>query len=103
MEKILKSLYINKQYEKMTSYLSEQEKILIIKQANELLENIFTFDKPWDMERCRKPYQLKDIEWNIEINDDEEWCFMLNRMDYLNYLVFASELTGEKKYAKKAV
>ncbi len=26
MEKILKSLYINKQYEKMTSYLSEQEK-----------------------------------------------------------------------------
>lgn len=74
----------------------------IIAHADELMHQAFTFNKTWDMERCLTPYTLPVIDWNTHQNDDPEWCFMLNRMDYLDHLLLASLLTGEIRYTDKA-
>lgn len=90
-----------KQISKIKEHISKEDEELIIKQAEELMKQIFTFDKPWDMERCIVPYQFEKMDWNAQRNDDEEWCFMLNRMDYLNYLMLAGYLKEDKKYIQK--
>ncbi|MEG0360077.1 MAG: heparinase II/III family protein [Longicatena sp.] len=77
---------------------NSEENKLIMQRANELCEHIFVFDKTWDMERCLIPYQLVNIDWNTQRNDDEEWCFMLNRMDYLVYLAHAYTLSNDTLY-----
>ncbi len=82
--------------------IAPREEALIFTRAEELLNQTFVFDKPWDMERCLTPYHLDTMDWNAQRNDDEEWCFMLNRMDYLDYLILASLLSGDRKYAEKA-
>lgn len=74
----------------------------IIAHADELMHQTFTFNKTWDMERCLTPYTLPVIDWNDHQNDDPEWCFMLNRMDYLDHLLLASLLTSDTGYADKA-
>lgn len=81
--------------------LTEQDKMLIMRHANDLMKNTFTFDKPWDMERCITPYHLEKIDWEMDANGDEEWCFMLNRMDYLNYLMYASLIQNDNSFQKK--
>lgn len=85
----------------MDSYLTKEDHALIMKQAKELMDNTFTFDKPWDMERCITPYHFEEIDWNAQRNEDEEWCFMLNRMDYLNYLILAGLISKEDEYLLK--
>lgn len=92
----------DKQYEKMGAHLTLEDQQLILSKAKQLKENIFTFDKPWDMERCTTPYQLETLDFNTQKNDDEEWCFMLNRMDYLNYLILADVLENDHTYANHA-
>lgn len=102
--------YCKKQIERLATYkqitdikqhITKQDKELIIKQADALMQQIFTFDKPWDMERCLIPYQFEKMDWDAQRNDDEEWCFMLNRMDYLNYLMLAGCVTNNQKYIEK--
>lgn len=52
------------------------------------MQNIFVFDKNLDMEKCLIPYQLENLnDWNVFKNGDDEWTFMLNRLEYLNYLI----------------
>lgn len=77
--------------------LTSNDRELVSRKASELAQNIFTFDKPWDMERCVIPFQLDKIDWNVTKNDDEEWCFMLNRMDYLNYLILSEDINHRLK------
>lgn len=74
----------------------------VIARADEVMKDTFTFTKPWDMERCATPFTLTSYDWNVVMNDDEEWCFMLNRMDYLEDLCIAALATGELAYAIKA-
>lgn len=74
----------------------------IIAHADELMHQTFTFNKTWGMGRCLTPYTLPVIDWNGHQNDDPEWCFMLNRMDYLDHLLLASLLSGDTGYADKA-
>lgn len=73
----------------------------IIKHANDVLEQTFTFDKEWDMERCTIPYTLTKMNWNTICNDDEEWTFMLNRMDYLADLIIAYVQSEDVRYLTK--
>lgn len=87
-----------KQLSAIADFIHEEERAHIIQKANELMNKTFTFDKTWDMERCIVPYHFEEIDWNAQRNDDEEWCFMLNRMDYLSYLILAGVLCNEKKY-----
>lgn len=100
-KKQLEALIAYKQISHIKDYITKQDEELIIKQADELLQQVFTFDKPWDMERCKIPYSFEKMDWNVQRNDDEEWCFMLNRMDYLNYLMLAGYLKDDKKYIEK--
>lgn len=90
-----------KRIEDMKHYISDEDGKQIVQHANQLIKHIITFDKPWDMERCTIPYQLDKIDWNIQRNEDEEWCFMLNRMDYLSDLMLATLLTQDDKYMRK--
>lgn len=103
IKKQLELLLQIKQPQLFATLLTSSDQDLIMKRANELLEQVFVFNKPWDMERCITPYKLeKDFDWNVTYNDDEEWTFMLNRMDYLNYLIYAGYLTNNNDYFNKA-
>lgn len=86
-----------------SKYLDHQQKNDIVNQAERLVRQEFVFNRNWDMERCRKAYTLTEMNWESKMNGDEEWCFMLNRMDYLGDLVMASEITNNRKYADKAL
>lgn len=74
----------------------------LVVRANDVMDNVFTFNKTWDMERCCEPFVFDGTDWNVVNNDDEEWCFMLNRMDYLVDLAAATLATGEPRYAARA-
>jgi len=73
----------------------------IIYKADLLLNNIFLFDDPLDMEACYIPYHLKEINWNEKPNGDDEWTYMLNRHGFLLELSWAYKITGQKKYLDK--
>lgn len=75
----------------------------LVSRADEVMRHMFTFNKTWDMERCNEPYEFTGDDWNVVNHDDEEWCFMLNRMDYLIDLVAATLVTGDRSYAHRAL
>ena len=75
----------------------------LVQRADDIMHGIYTFTKTWDMERCDEPYEFYGQDWNVVNNNDEEWCFMLNRMDYLIDLVSAALSTGELAYAQHAL
>lgn len=81
----------------------------VVSRADAVLADAYAFSKPWDMERCATPFVVQvdaatgTYDWNVVMNDDPEWCFMLNRMDYLADLTCAALATGERRYAEKAV
>lgn len=102
MKNFLDFLIQQKQIDQIAGKLSPTETVQIIAHANELMQQTFTFNKTWDMERCLTPYTLEQMDWNTYRNDDPEWCFMLNRMDYLDHLLLAALLTGDVQYAHKA-
>ncbi|MDE8163637.1 heparinase II/III family protein [Erysipelothrix rhusiopathiae] len=74
----------------------------VVAYADQLMMNIFTFTRDWDMEPCDTPYTLDPFGWTTTPNGDDEWIFMLNRMDYLPSLVMATVLTDDLKYIKHA-
>lgn len=78
-----------------------------VSRADDIARGVFYFTKPWDMERCATPFELSsnpyEIDWCVVNNDDEEWCFMLNRMDYLEDLAAAFLATGDVAYARLAL
>lgn len=101
-KQILHHFINKKELNHIVDYLNNDEKQNIIKHADELMQNIFTFDKPWDMERCVIPYKIEPLDWEVYPNGDEEWCFMLNRMDYLSDLILASFIKKDNAYIEKA-
>ncbi len=68
--------------------------------ANDLLQHIFYFDRPWDMEQDLKPVEMEHIDWSFK-TEDEEWTYMLNRMEYLIDLCLYSRISMEQKYNDK--
>lgn len=77
----------------------EAEKILA--QADRLMAHTFSFEDRWDMEPCREPFTLEEMVWDRSPNGDPEWIFMLNRHEYMNKLLIAGWLTGDKAYVEK--
>lgn len=77
----------------------EAEKILA--QADRLMAHTFSFEDRWDMEPCSEPFTLKEMIWDRSPNGDPEWIFMLNRHEYMNKLLIAGWLTGDKAYVEK--
>ena len=88
----------------MGERLAGRDLSVLLARADEVMADIYTFSKTWDMERCRVPFTLPAgaYDWNVVNNDDEEWCFMLNRMDYLEDLALVSLVRGDASYAEKA-
>lgn len=74
----------------------------IIKTANLLINNKFLFTRTWDMEPCHTPYEINPIDWLANPNEDDEWTFMLNRFNYVEYLALATILTEDSKYLEHA-
>lgn len=99
LEKIINHLqFTNKE----NVFTNEKENEVTVNYANQICNNIFTYFKPWDMERCIYPIQLPNvIDWDEEFNKDEEWTFMLNRMSYLKDLILAYMISDDKKYSVK--
>lgn len=76
----------------------------ILRVADEVCENYFLFDMPWDMERTVEPVIFKDkIDWNYIPGDDREFTWQFNRHRYFIILGQAYQLTGDKKYVKNFV
>ena len=101
-KQIITQMLKEKEINHMCDLLTEKDKEVIINHADQLLKNIFIFNKTWDMEPCLQEYQLQDeIDWESYPNGDEEWCFMLNRMDYLNYLMLATIIKKDITYQLK--
>lgn len=84
-----------------TQYPEIAERILSI--ADDVLENRFLFDMPWDMERTEEPVQFKGnlIDWNYKLNNDHEFLFQLNRHIYFIWLAQSYYLTGNTAYLEK--
>lgn len=75
-----------------------------IKIADDVSDNIFLFDMPWDMERTEEPTRFDgDIDWYLKKNGDNEYLFQMNRMRYVISLAQAYRLTGDEKYVKTFV
>lgn len=67
--------------------------------ARQVCENTFLFTRHWDMERCTQPVVFeKEIDWNYQLNGDQEWLFQLNRHGFLVDLAKAFLYTGEQAY-----
>lgn len=74
----------------------------VIKKADDILQNKFIFDMPWDMERTEEIVDFGDkIDWYFTLNGDFEFLYQLNRHSYLIYLLQSYYLTGNEKYVKK--
>ena len=83
----------------MPARLALMDTTSIVNRAGDVMRGVFYFTKPWDMERCATPFELPanpyEIDWCVVNNDDEEWCFMLNRMDYLEDLAVRDQQLGQ--------
>lgn len=102
--------FINRAKKIMEKYpIEEIKKIIceegqdkkIVKKADQLVSNLIQFDGKWDMEPCLKIYKWDSSQWNISPNNDPEWCYMLNRFEYLYTLILAYYYTHNSKYINK--
>ena len=76
----------------------------VIKTADNVCNNIFSFDLRWDMERSQKPVVFKDkIDWLKLPGDDGEWIFAFNRQRFWICLGQAYAVTKDEKYVKTFV
>lgn len=75
---------------------------LAVKTADELRENIFLFQLPWDMEQTYQPVHFEQgmIDWGFVLNGDQEFTFQMNRHRYWICLGQAYALTGDEAYAR---
>ncbi|MCH1940419.1 alginate lyase family protein [Holdemania massiliensis] len=78
------------------------ERDILMQRGKELCAHTFVFDHPWDMERCLTPHTLEIMNWNQVFNEDEEWTFMLNRMDYWSVLAKAALISQDTRYLDQA-
>ncbi|GGG09152.1 alginate lyase family protein [Paenibacillus aceti] len=87
----------------MTDYVKQNcadEVAAVMKTADEVVENTFLFQFPWDMERTQVPVTFeRKIDWNYIPDVDPEWSYMLNRHRYWIALGQAYAMTGDERYA----
>ncbi len=70
------------------------------RKANDLLNNTFYFDRPWDMEQDITKVVMQEIDWGYQ-RGDPEWTYMLNRMEYLIDLSVYAKISNSGEYATK--
>ena len=73
-----------------------------IKASNEILDNIFLFDMPWDLERTTESMKFEGkINWLYKLNGDPEFTYQLNRHRYFIDLAESYYFTNDLKYVVK--
>lgn len=88
----------------MKTFIESMEKNsqLLIQNSELLMRNKFQFVHPYDMEPCQEIVTFsKEILWNDIPFDDIEWCFMLNRQEYLMDLCLSFEKDRNNSYLLK--
>lgn len=71
-----------------------------IRIADEVAEQVFLFDLPWDMEQTAEPVRFAgEIDWMYQPGDDPEFIYQMNRHRYWVCLGQAYAATGEERYA----
>lgn len=92
------------------AFLTEPEKVLsmiksqldpqIKEVADQLLDNCFIFNEPWDMEKCQIPviFDTGKIDWQHVEAGDDEWMFMINRHHFFVKLIQEYFATEDIKY-----
>lgn len=76
----------------------------IVRIADDVCNNTFVFEMPWDMERTVKPTHFDgEIDWNLIVGKDNEYLFQMNRHRYFVVLGQAYRLSGDEKYARRFV
>ena len=71
----------------------------IIEQADDSMDNTFSFADKYEMERCtRKVHFENEIDWDHIPFGDNEWCFAFNRHTFLVKNAVAAVITGNTKY-----
>ncbi|WP_110932921.1 alginate lyase family protein [Paenibacillus bouchesdurhonensis] len=87
----------------ITGYVKKycaDEAAAVLKTADEVVDQTFLFQFPWDMERTQVPVTFDDaIDWHYIPEVDPEWAYMLNRHRYWIALGQAYAMTGDHKYA----
>lgn len=79
----------------------QDETELVLRTANEVLEQTFVFQFPWDMERSNVPVTFDGpILWNYIPDHDVEWTYMLNRHRNWIALGQAYAMTHNEQYAQ---
>lgn len=72
-----------------------------MKIAENVSDNTFIFNMPWDMERTITPTHFDgEIDWKLMVGGDNEYMFQMNRHRYFINLGQAYCLTGNKKYVE---
>lgn len=106
----LKNYYINRKsvygfidnIEKIVDYAKnnlKEEVQFMVSISEEVCNKEFVFNLPWEMERCHKKIIFnKEIDWNLNPFNDEEWTFMLNRHRYFFVLAESYLFTRDKRY-----
>lgn len=95
-EIFFKDNFIEKIREKNNDYFQE-----VLKRSEYLLNGHIVYTDAMDMETCFTPYKINDYKWKHTPNNDEEWCFMLNRQGFTLDLALSYILTTEEKYLLK--
>ncbi len=72
----------------------------IIRDADEMINGLFRFNNPWDMEQCKEPFPLYRSRTDMSPNGDQEWVYQFSRMEYLHKVLMAYIVTEDEKYAK---
>ena len=78
-----------------------EEEALSRQTADQLLEDTFLFQLPWDMEQTVEPVRFENgIDWSYFPGEDEEFTFMLNRHRFWICLGQTYIATGDERYAE---
>lgn len=73
----------------------------VFKRSEYLLSGQIIFTDAMDMESTFTPYPIDKYKWKTTPNNDNEWCFMLNRHGFTLDLALSYILTKEEKYLFK--
>lgn len=79
-----------------------EEDLYIKEHIDQMLDNTFHFTRKYDMEHCAQEVNMYPIEWDLVPFGDDEWKWVLHRMDYCVDLCIESIKTDDPKYAEKA-
>lgn len=100
--------YIGEGLEEIVSYCKmycEEESILALKVAKDVLAHRFLFESKWEMERTYDAvtFEGDNIGWDLVPFGDPEWMYAMNRHRYFVSLAQAYALTEKEEYVSEGI